>query len=70
MADIKPDYYLDGKFMSDKNIFYYKDGVLHREDGPAVEFANGNKVWYYQGKYINCATQKQFVKIINMRAFW
>ncbi len=27
---------------------YYKEGtkILHREDGPAVEYANGDKVWY------------------------
>lgn len=25
--------------------FYYKDGSLHREDGPAREFANGIKEW-------------------------
>jgi hypothetical protein len=26
------------------------DGKLHREDGPAVEYANGNKAWYLNGK--------------------
>ena len=40
--------------------FYYKDGSisghfilnkqLHRTDGPAVEFANGNKAWYQNDK--------------------
>ena len=24
--------------------------VLHREDGPAVEYANGGKLWYLNGK--------------------
>ena len=30
---------------------YWKgeDWVLHREDGPANEYANGNKFWYYHG---------------------
>ena len=23
---------------------------LHREDGPAIEYANGNKHWYLNGK--------------------
>ena len=27
----------------------YKDGVLHREDGPAVEYSNGDKQWYLFG---------------------
>jgi len=25
------------------------NGQLHREDGPAVEWANGNKEWYFNG---------------------
>src|ERR1017187_7779284 len=28
---------------------YYKDGKLHKEDGPAVEFSNGSKKWYRDG---------------------
>ena len=26
------------------------NGVHHREDGPAIECANGSKVWYLNGK--------------------
>jgi len=26
------------------------NGSLHREDGPAVEFADGNKAWYLNDK--------------------
>ena len=29
---------------------WYLDGKLHREDGPAVEYANGDKEWYLDGK--------------------
>ena len=29
---------------------WYKEGELHREDGPAVEFADGEKHWYKEGK--------------------
>jgi hypothetical protein len=31
---------------------WYKHGtdLIHREDGPACEYANGNKVWYKEGK--------------------
>ena len=29
---------------------WYKEGQLHREDGPAVECDNGNKYWYKEGK--------------------
>jgi hypothetical protein len=33
--------------------YYYKDKaktILHRLDGPAVEYPNGYKVWYVNGK--------------------
>ena len=32
---------------------YYKDEaktILHRLDGPAIEFTNGGKTWYVNGK--------------------
>ena len=32
---------------------WYKDAeltILHREDGPAIEFADGDKCWYLNGK--------------------
>ena len=31
---------------------WYKEGtdILHREDGPAIEYANGDKSWYKEGK--------------------
>ena len=30
--------------------WWYRDGKLHREDGPAVECADGYKSWYRNGK--------------------
>ncbi len=29
---------------------WYKNGKLHREDGPACEYANGHKEWYLNGR--------------------
>jgi len=37
-----------GKIDNDK--YWYKNGILHREDGPAVEWASGSKFWYKNGK--------------------
>jgi hypothetical protein len=28
-----------------------KNGLLHREDGPAIEYADGYKAWYINGKF-------------------
>ena len=25
---------------------WYLNGLCHREDGPAIEYANGDKAWY------------------------
>ena len=33
-----------------KDKEWYKNGVFHREDGPAVEWATGYKEWFINGK--------------------
>ena len=30
--------------------FWYKEGKLHREDGPAIEYSGGSKAWYVEGE--------------------
>jgi hypothetical protein len=35
--------------LENKTEYYYK-GKLHREDGPAVEYADGTKFWYQNGQ--------------------
>jgi len=32
------------------NKIWKLNGKYHREDGPAIEYANGSKVWYLNGK--------------------
>ena len=34
----------------DGSKYWYLNGKIHREDGPAVEFANGYKTWWVNGK--------------------
>ena len=36
--------------MGNGNKYWYKDGKLHREDGPAVIFKNGDQQWYKEGR--------------------
>jgi len=40
------------KESKDNRIVYYKKGtkIIHREDGPAVEWTDGTKEWYRNGK--------------------
>jgi hypothetical protein len=32
------------------NEIWSINGIIHREDGPAVEYVNGDKTWYHDGK--------------------
>jgi len=34
------------------NKMWYSKGYLHRLDGPAVHYANGDKQWYLNGKWL------------------
>jgi len=40
------------------------NGVLHREDGPAIEYPNGTKLWFYHGEPIYCSSQEEFEMLI------
>ena len=37
------------KFTFDDAIRFYKNGRLHREDGPAIIYSSGSKFWYLNG---------------------
>lgn len=39
-----------GHKASDGSVFWWIDGELHREDGPAVEYVDGSKEWFLNGK--------------------
>jgi hypothetical protein len=56
--------YIDG------DIFWYLNGELHRELGPAAEFGDGGNNWYFHGERIYCQSQEVFSKYINLKAFW
>jgi hypothetical protein len=33
------------------NVIWKLNGVLHREDGPAAIYVNGDETWYLNGKW-------------------
>jgi hypothetical protein len=39
----------NGQYIENGHIYYYKNGELHRENGPAVEYRNGEKHWFKNG---------------------
>lgn len=48
------------------NKYYIKEGIFHRLDGPAFE----DKIWFYEGKKIDCDTQEEFERLLALKAFW
>jgi hypothetical protein len=58
------------KEYADGDNYWYLNGKLHREDGAAIEWANGDKWWYLNGELIHCTTQKEFERLMRLRAFW
>jgi len=51
------------------NKFWFKGNHYHRENGPAVEFSNGHKAWYLNGKFI-ATSEEKFMRLIKLKAFW
>jgi hypothetical protein len=49
---------------------WYRHGLLHREDGPAIDRSDGYKKWFIYGKEIECSSQKEFERLIKLKAFW
>jgi hypothetical protein len=49
---------------------WYINGKRHREDGPAIEGYNGSKEWWINGELLLCKTQKQFLQLMKLKAFW
>lgn len=41
------------------NRYWYQNGERHREDGPAIEYADGDREWWIEGKAF---TEEQFNK--------
>ena len=40
------------KVYTNGDKFWWLNGKLHREDGPAVEYADGGKSWYLNDKRV------------------
>ncbi len=49
---------------------WYRDGILHREDGSALEGYAGYTSCWYHGRKINCSSQEEFERIIRLKVFW
>jgi len=52
------------------NKWWHLNNQLHRLDGPAEEYTNGFKAWWYHGKEINCSSQEEFERLIELKVLW
>lgn len=55
----------------DGTKYWTLDGGIefHREDGPAIEYANGDKCWYYQGEpYSYIKNNEEWLRLMKMKA--
>ena len=49
--------------------YFDENGDWHRLNGPA-RILYGNGEWWYHGTYITNKSQKEFEKLIKLKAFW
>lgn len=40
----------NGRYENYGGVSYYKNDLLHREDGPASNWPNGDREWWFNGK--------------------
>ena len=50
-SDIMPENFTGIVEYTNGDKEWFRNGKLHREDGPAKEYANGDKSWYLNGIY-------------------
>ena len=41
---------MHGEYHVENDTYYFVNGNLHREDGPAIEMQEGYYMWYYNNK--------------------
>ena len=53
---------------------WYVDGVLHREDGPAIVHPNGKTNYWFRGEWISNGemgmTPEKWAKLCKLKALW
>jgi hypothetical protein len=49
------------------NKRYWKNNLLHREDGPAIEYFDGEKHWFLNDEGIICKTNEEFLRIVKYK---
>jgi len=61
------------KLVSIDRVEYFLNGLSHRVDGPAViyfSFATKANEWWVNGQKLDCKSNKEFFKLLKLKAFW
>ena len=48
------------------HLFWWLNGERHREDGPAIEYADGTREWYYKGNRVYVSSLEEFTTEIQL----
>jgi len=64
-SDIMPENFTGIVEYTNGDKEWFRNGKLHREDGPAKEYADGYKFWYLNGRRI---TKTQFMVFKTFKA--
>ena len=51
-------------------LYYDENGKCHREDGPAYIMKDRWELWFWRGSQIRCNSQKEFERLLKLKAFW
>jgi hypothetical protein len=51
------------------NKWWYLDGLLHREDGPAIDNSGHTKFWYLNGVRISLETESDDPKVKRLQEY-
>jgi len=59
-----------GVFENSEGRFWFRNGIEHREDGPAVEYAEGREAWYLRGQIVSEEEHKNWVPLFKTRCIF
>jgi hypothetical protein len=62
--------YISGSSITLGHKEWWVDGQLHREDGPAIIYADGIEEWWYRDHRIMVSNLKEFQSYVRNKAFW
>jgi hypothetical protein len=58
--------YIEVPYWDAYEIQYYKNSLIHREDGPACILHNGNVEYWLNGKKLKIKAQEQFQLLVDL----